>query len=100
MINDSAHHTLIVDTIAQHTHSCSCTCQADSIPKEVAGPTRVCRAIREARALKKRKVIFLEVFAGKGRLSRAVRKAGGIVLPVEEYMHGGFDFRREEDVDN
>ena len=50
--------------------------------------------------LKQKLVLFLELFAGKGRLSYAVRAAGGTVLPPEDYMTGGFDFRKAKDVEN
>ena len=50
--------------------------------------------------LKEKLVRFLELFAGKGRRSYTVRAAGGTVLPPEDYMTGGFDFRKAKDVDN
>ena len=49
---------------------------------------------------KEKLVLFLELFAGRGRRAYAVRAAVGTVLPPEDYMTGGFDFRKAKDVDN
>ena len=48
----------------------------------------------ETPAARRRKVIFLEVFAGKGRLTHHVRKETSCkVLPADEFKKGGSDFR-------
>ena len=60
-----------------------------SVPHEAVAPK-----------MKQKLVLFLELFAGKGRLSYAVRAVGGTALPPEDYMTGGFDFRKAKDVEN
>ena len=47
-----------------------------------------------------RRKIFLEIFAGKGGLSAALREVSGIhVLPPDEFKWGGTDFTKSKEVD-